>query len=273
MNEVVTQNRGDLERLEELEGIIRENLAAANKVFEALEKTGDMDLSRFISVERENEIEKAIIINPMTKQEARECADRINTNINNVRALVWELHERRGWDALGYKNWTECVRKEFEQAERYIFYQFKAAQIEQNIADCTRVQLGEIPEKHLRPLGKLPAEDQAAAWHKAKETAPNGEVTGPHVEKTVKEFITEKKELTTEREIETTTTANKEKDVKTPAEKNRPRIPDPDVIDPEFQAAMNAVFVAIENIHGNGWITMTKEKAHRLLISAASTIM
>ncbi len=123
---------------------------------------------------------------PMIYKEARECADRINAGINNIRKDVVELHDRDGWSALGYKDWTECVQQEFKQAERYIFYQFKAAQIEQNVSNCTKVQLGVIPETHLRPLSKLEPEKQKEAWQRAVATAPDGKITAAHVYKIVK---------------------------------------------------------------------------------------
>lgn len=132
----------------------------------------------------------------MVFKEARECADRINAGINNVRRDVLELHDRDGWSALGYKSWTECVQREFKQAERYIFYQFKAGQIEQNLNDsaksnCTIVQLGSIPEGQLRPLARLEPSQQREAWQKAVETAPEGKVTAAHVSKVVKEITGE----------------------------------------------------------------------------------
>lgn len=43
-------------------------------------------------------------------------------------------------------------------------------------------------ESQARPLSRLPAEQQAAAWQQANDTAPNGKVTAKHVEQTVKEF-------------------------------------------------------------------------------------
>ena len=134
-------------------------------------------------------METAIVLKPMIYKEARECADRINAGIDNVRRDVVDLHDREGWSALGYSNWTECVEKEFEQARRYIFYQFAAAQIEQNITGCTKVHLGTIPETHLRPLAKLPPEKQKEAYQQAVETAPKGKVTAAHVYKVVKDMM------------------------------------------------------------------------------------
>jgi hypothetical protein len=129
----------------------------------------------------------------MLYKEARECADRVRAGISNVRKDVVELQGREGWAALGYGSWTECVQKEFAQAERYIYYQCKAAQIEQNINDstksnCTMVQSGTIPERQLRPLSKLQPEQQRIAWQKAVDTAPDGKVTAAIVSRIVKEM-------------------------------------------------------------------------------------
>lgn len=126
---------------------------------------------------------------PMTYDEARECADKIKVNLNNIRQLVFDLHDREGWSALGYASLKECVRKEFKQAERYIYYQYRAAEIEMNVSDCTMVQLGAIPERQLRPLAKIKnPEQRREAWHKAVATAPDGKVTAAHVNKVVREM-------------------------------------------------------------------------------------
>lgn len=69
------------------------------------------------------------------------------------------------------------------QARRYIFHQFKAAQIEQNVSNCTIVQLGKIPEGQLRPLANLAPEKQREARKQAVDTAPEGKVTAAHMAK------------------------------------------------------------------------------------------
>lgn len=136
-----------------------------------------------------------LTIKKMLFNEARECADRIRAGINNIRKDVVELHDREGWSALGYVTWTACVQTEFAQAERYIFYQFKAAEIEQNINDsaksnCTMVQLGTIPERQLRPLAKLEPAQQREAWQRAVATSPDGKVTAAIVSQVVKGMTT-----------------------------------------------------------------------------------
>ena len=106
-------------------------------------------------------MENAIAIRPMIYKEARECVDKINSNMNNVRYLVLDLYEREGWTALGYASWRECVTEEFKQNQRYLYYQLEAAQIEKNI--CTMVQKEQILERQLRPLSKLEPDQQRTA--------------------------------------------------------------------------------------------------------------
>ena len=133
-------------------------------------------------------------IKTMTHKEAKECVEKINADMNNIRALILDLYEREGWAALGYQSWRECVVAEFKQGENYLYKQLAAAQTERNI--CTFVQSREpIPESQLRPLAKLKdnPDQQREAWQKAVDTAPKGKVTAAHVSKIVKEMTTKEK--------------------------------------------------------------------------------
>jgi|BarGraIncu00222A_1022003.scaffolds.fasta_scaffold48584_1 hypothetical protein len=134
-------------------------------------------------------MEIAIVKNNMIYKEARECADRICANMNNVRHLVLELYEREGWTALGYESWRECVVAEFKQGENYLYKQLAAAQAEKNI--CTIVQKDPIPESQLRPLTRLEPDQQREAWQRAVETAPESGITAAHVKKIVDEMLQE----------------------------------------------------------------------------------
>jgi len=123
---------------------------------------------------------------PMIYQEAKECVGKINANMTNIRGLVLELYERKGWEALGYASWRECVTAEFQQNERYLYRQLEAAQTAKQI--CPIGQKDLIPESQLRPLTKLRdnPEAQKEAWQQAVDTAPDGKVTAAHVYKIVK---------------------------------------------------------------------------------------
>lgn len=123
----------------------------------------------------------------MSEVEAKECVDKINSNMTNIRALVLDLHEREGWKALHYQSWRECVTAEFGKSQPYLYFQLEAAKAERNISTIVE-NASTIPESQLRPLTKLrnEPEKQKEAWQKAVETAPEGKVTAAHVYKIVK---------------------------------------------------------------------------------------
>jgi hypothetical protein len=124
----------------------------------------------------------------MVYAEAKDCIAKINANMTNIRQLVLDLYEMDGWSALGYASWRECVTAEFKNSQQYLYYQLEAAKTERNIS--TTVEIGSIPERHLRPLTKLRdnPEQQREAWQKAVDTAPEGKVTAAHVYRIVKDM-------------------------------------------------------------------------------------
>ncbi len=134
-------------------------------------------------------MENAIAIRPMIYKEAREVADQIKGNMNNVRYLVLDLYEREGWSALGYASWRDCVTKEFQNSQAYLYRQLEAAQTEKVISPMGEK---EIPERQLRPLTKLRdnPEKQREAWAEAVATAPAGKITAAHVAKIVRGMTT-----------------------------------------------------------------------------------
>ena len=124
---------------------------------------------------------------PMTVEEARTCADQINANMTNIRVLVLALYERKGWAALGYNSWRDCVVKEFNQSQSYLYQQLGAAQTARNISAIAE-NSDMIPESQLRSLVKLKdnPERQREVWRQAVAIAPDGKVTAAHVSKTIK---------------------------------------------------------------------------------------
>jgi len=123
----------------------------------------------------------------MTKQEARACVENIKASDRNTRALLLDLYERHGWEALEYDSWRACVVGEFKQSERYLYKQLEAAQVEKAICPIGQNSIGAIKESHLRPLTSLPPAEQREVYQRAVETAPEGKVTAKHIEETIKE--------------------------------------------------------------------------------------
>lgn len=127
------------------------------------------------------------IVRTMTIFEARECVKKINQNIQSTRALLLELYERKGWEALGYGSWRECVVKEFGGKQAYAYFQLSAAKVERNLSTIVE-KTESILESHLRPLASLQPEEQKEAYGKAIRAAADGKVTARLVEKAVQEL-------------------------------------------------------------------------------------
>jgi hypothetical protein len=123
----------------------------------------------------------------MTREQATDCVKQINQNVANTRVLLWDLFSRRGWKALGYSSWRECVNAEFDQSQSYLYRTLTAAKIEREISP--RGEIGVIPEKHLRPLSALNSGLWKPAWDLAHENAVDGRVTTGAIEAAVQRIM------------------------------------------------------------------------------------
>jgi len=123
-------------------------------------------------------MDSVLIAPDMTEQEARQAVDDIKRGINTVRARIYDLDRRKGWKALGYRSFTACCMEEFpELHERTIRKQLHAAQVEEalkrELGPEGPKKIGDIPEKHLRPLVSVKNDDETlvAAYTKAQQIA------------------------------------------------------------------------------------------------------
>lgn len=131
----------------------------------------------------------SIILQTMTHTEAQEWKARIGNTASQLRLLLHEGYERGAWEALGYSNWTDCLKalaEEYGFTERRLWQLHSANQTEKLLNPGS---VGEMPEKHLRPLTSLEPDTQREVYQKATETAPNGKVTAAHVEQTKREYL------------------------------------------------------------------------------------
>lgn len=122
--------------------------------------------------------EPVLLTDEMNEQEARQAVDDIKRGINTVRARIYDLDRRKGWKALGYRSFTACCMEEFpELHERTIRKQLHAAQVEETLkrelGPGGPKKIGDIPEKHLRPLVSVKNDDETlvAAYTKAQDIA------------------------------------------------------------------------------------------------------
>jgi len=126
------------------------------------------------------------VVPSMTYDQARFCVERVNAHMQGAREELLRLYEAEGWRVLGYDSWRACAVTEFGQSQRHLYRQLEAAQIERRI--CPMGQIGTVPERQLRELAALPEEQQAAAYQRVVETAPEGRITTAHVAQTVEYF-------------------------------------------------------------------------------------
>lgn len=120
----------------------------------------------------------------MTEQEARDCVRQINEKLGSLRALLLDLYQRKGWQALGYGSWRDCAVNEFSYDTSYVYRLLAAAQVEQNLNS----PMGEIPERQLRELAHLEPEQQRTVW-KVMDLAAK-ELGVPHSTTLAKSVVT-----------------------------------------------------------------------------------
>lgn len=125
------------------------------------------------------------VVSLMSEDEARECVTRINGHMNSARAELLRLYEGRGWAALGYASWRECVVNEFDASKTHLYRELEAARIEQRISPIG--EIGIIPEGQLRPLAALSPMEQPMAWDEANQRS-DGKPTARIVEEVVREM-------------------------------------------------------------------------------------
>lgn len=109
----------------------------------------------------------ALQVTLMTGDEARATVERIKGTLEDVRALLWELHEREGWRALGYATWQDCIRDEFAMSRMHAHRLLNAFVVDRMLAaggnvtnGYVRADVATIPEAHARELEPLTADPE-----------------------------------------------------------------------------------------------------------------
>ncbi|HEY8036164.1 MAG TPA: hypothetical protein VIF37_11335 [Methylobacter sp.] len=124
------------------------------------------------------EIESSAMTNnshPMSKQEAYAAIEKLKDNIHSVMEICYVLAERKGYEALGYKTFKECVITELRDTVKYDYaHKLKQAGVVHMIV-CPDKPMGEIPEGVLRPLHKLTEDEMKLVWERVSDE--NTEVT------------------------------------------------------------------------------------------------
>ncbi|TXH41598.1 MAG: hypothetical protein E6Q97_37240 [Desulfurellales bacterium] len=122
----------------------------------------------------------SIVLIPMTETEARTCVTDIREHMRVsdeqhqlARQKAFELWQREGFKALGYKSYYECAKKEFGVSFQHVYRLRDAVEVEQDLSSVSPT--GEkfaLPETHARRLKSLPtAESRYEALKTAEQMA------------------------------------------------------------------------------------------------------
>lgn len=113
-----------------------------------------------------------VISPPMTRKEASDCVAEIKRNIESAWRLILDLHDRRGWETLGYKNWRECMAAEFDVKQAHAYRLLQAANVNKAIVDSGAPPIPETHARALAPLANKPEEVRRV--HRDVQTKTNG---------------------------------------------------------------------------------------------------
>lgn len=107
----------------------------------------------------------------LNEKDAEDLIEKINEGIGHVRRLLFDLHEGRGWEVLGYSDFKECIRERCNFSRAHAYRQLKAARVEQNLIMHELLpgkEIGQVRETVLRPLAGLSNKDQKEVWIRSK---------------------------------------------------------------------------------------------------------
>jgi hypothetical protein len=100
-------------------------------------------------------------IGDMDATQAKAACTAIRHSLEDARARLLDLHDRKGWKALGYPSWRECAKAEFGLAQSQLYRLLDAARVEREISPIG--EKSSLPESHLRELAKAPEGRRAEA--------------------------------------------------------------------------------------------------------------
>lgn len=101
---------------------------------------------------------------PMNKVDATNAIASIKQHPESLMRMCYELKERNGYEALGYKSFRLCIETELEGEINYeeARKQFQAGKVHQNV--CPELAMGSIDASILRPLYKLQKITRRLIW-------------------------------------------------------------------------------------------------------------
>jgi hypothetical protein len=118
----------------------------------------------------------------MTAAEARQATLKFNAQISETWALLYDIRERRGWEALGYANFAAYVQAELRVERSHAYRLADAGRVVQLLSPIG----GTISnERQARELAAAGDENILRVYKQAAASAPEGALTARHIRETV----------------------------------------------------------------------------------------
>lgn len=103
----------------------------------------------------------------MSREEAQVLVKEIRADVHSLGEKILRLKDGRGWKALGYASWRECVAAEFKQSQSQLYRLLHAVEVNQALQSADS-SLPQLPERHVRELNKLAStQDKVEAFKDA----------------------------------------------------------------------------------------------------------
>ncbi len=120
--------------------------------------------------------------------ELEDVIERGQTTFVEVGNALAAIRDGRVYKQAGFTTFETYCKERWGWTRRYVDRNIAASAFAERLGPA-----GPQPEceKHVRPLTRLPATEQADAWREAVETAPDGKVTARHVAEVVKRRLPE----------------------------------------------------------------------------------
>lgn len=105
--------------------------------------------------------------------EIKERFEKVESVAREIRTLVLDFYERKGWKALGFKSFEDCARDCFGKSSQYIYQIKDAGKMEQQMLSAGAEISPDAPERHFRSLKTrlTTTEERVAAYGIAKQLA------------------------------------------------------------------------------------------------------
>ena len=96
----------------------------------------------------------------MTEDEARSLTDEIKKGVEVLWSMLFIAHERQAWRSLGYADWKEYVKVEFDMSKQYSYRILDQARVINTIRDAIESPMGDSSE--MSPVGDISISERQA---------------------------------------------------------------------------------------------------------------